>query len=773
MRYCKIRILVVAVLLLCCGIGFASSDNYFNVTQANRTLNKLSLQLANQNVTVKDLKHAVNVLTKLQVQAKLYINNAQGRLDAINQFWKESKGDLKDQAELTEAQKYLKDKAKQLTNRRSASRLFLLRSNEIVNTFRKTAQQLAAKKLLEVKPDFLQQMINSVGLTKKVVSQFNKKLFLTRSGLTALNIFNSIVLGVLLLCVILIGLMIKYFVRKAMQIKVAENFSEKLRSILLYIADKYSTYFLVFLVLAVFATVINNLPEQLTYLSWISYGLVAYIVSLIVICFLFYPFRAHSSITGISEDIARSLITRLKVLLDLLLISFIIYVLWQGQSLPSGVIALVRTIFITLLAINLVSISWLINRIPALFTEHQGLQFFINFVLTCSLAAILIAEWLGYQVLVTFVLQGIVLTLISVFVAWVLNKIVAAIMQNILKSGEGWQKTFRQYFGIKQHKVFFEFIFLNMIFYALIWGGLLLALLRIWVLSESSFVLLMNALTEGFKIGGIEIAPSRILSAFIFCIIIFLIIRLVRAVLGKRAREDIEQASQVAVAAIITYIGVAITILIGLLIAGVNFAGLAIIAGALSVGIGFGLQNVVSNFVAGIVLLIERPIKPGDRILIGGVEGFVEKIRIVSTQIKTLQFSDLIVPNSEIISKQVNNLMFRDFYYRVGITVGVVYGSDIDLVKKLMLEAADGHPEVVKGEGLYQPSVLFREFGSSALIFKLVCIIRNVNLHYAVESELHTKISKLFAENNVTIAFPQRDLHIKNWPKEKVPVETN
>jgi hypothetical protein len=437
MRYCKIRILVVAVLLLCCGIGFASSDNYFNVTQANRTLNKLSLQLANQNVTVKDLKHAVNVLTKLQVQAKLYINNAQGRLDAINQFWKESKGDLKDQAELTEAQKYLKDKAKQLTNRRSASRLFLLRSNEIVNTFRKTAQQLAAKKLLEVKPDFLQQMINSVGLTKKVVSQFNKKLFLTRSGLTALNIFNSIVLGVLLLCVILIGLMIKYFVRKAMQIKVAENFSEKLRSILLYIADKYSTYFLVFLALAVFATVINNLPEQLTYLSWISYGLVAYIVSLIVICFLFYPFRAHSSITGISEDIARSLITRLKVLLDLLLISFIIYVLWQGQSLPSGVIALVRTIFITLLAINLVSISWLINRIPALFTEHQGLQFFINFVLTCSLAAILIAEWLGYQVLVTFVLQGIVLTLISVFVAWVLNKIVAAIMQNILKSGEG------------------------------------------------------------------------------------------------------------------------------------------------------------------------------------------------------------------------------------------------------------------------------------------------------------------------------------------------
>jgi len=381
-----------------------------------------------------------------------------------------------------------------------------------------------------------------------------------------------------------------------------------------------------------------------------------------------------------------------------------------------------------------------------------------------------VAEWLGYQVLVTYVLHGMVLSLIGGFIAWVLSKIMTAILQALLKDEKGWRKSFRKVFGIKKNKAFFELAFLGVIFYVLIWGWYIIFLLKIWILSDTSSRELMFALTSGFKVGGIVIIPSRILSAFLFCIVVFLIIRLIRAMLNRRAQQKADKSSQVALAAIITYIGISITILIGLIIAGVNFAGLAIIAGALSVGIGFGLQNVVSNFVAGIVLLLEKQIKPGDRIVIGGVEGFVEKIRIISTQIKTLQYSDLIVPNSEIISKQVNNLMFRDFYYRVGITLGVVYGSDVELVKEFMLKAAQDHPEVVQGEGLYQPAVLFREFGSSALIFKLVCIIRNVNLHYVVESELNAKINQLFAENNITIAFPQQDIHIKEWPG-KVPAQ--
>lgn len=770
MKYRSIRILIITVLLLYCGLGFAVSNSYdyFNVKQATQTLNRLNLQLSTQkDVTVKDFKSAIGILTRLQDQANICVNTTQDRIETINQFWREAKVEEKEGAALTEAQKYLKDKKSELVELRSACRIFILRSNEVISSFSKSAQQLAAKKLLEGQPDFLRQMIASMGRIKEVKAQFDKKLFLTRSGVLELNTFNVIILAIFLCISILLGVFVKYFTGKAMQnIKMPEGFSEKLRLISLFVSKKYSIFFLVFLTLAIFATIIDNVPNQITYLSWISYSLVAYVVGLAVICLLFYPFRMRSNITGIAADIARPLITRLKLLLGLLLLSFVIYILWQGQQFPASVIALARTLFITLLAINLIGIFWLINRIPALFIEHRGLQIFINIILMCSLVAILAAEWLGYQVLVTFVLSGIVLTLIGGFVAWILSKIVTAMMQTLFEEGDGWQKSFRQYFGIKKHKVISELVFLGIILYILIWSSFLIALIRIWVLSETQFRALMNALMNGFKIAGIEIAPSRILSAFIFCVIVFLIIRFIRVILNKRAYKSVEQSSQAALSAIITYIGVSITILVGLIIAGVNFAGLAIIAGALSVGIGFGLQNVVANFVAGIVLLIERPIKPGDRIIIGDVEGFVEKIRIISTQIKTLQYSDLIVPNSEIISKQVNNLMFRDFYYRVYITVGIAYGSDVELAQKLMLQAAEEHPEVIKGDGVYQPSVLFMEFGNSALIFKLVCIVRNVNLHYTVRSELNIRVNQLFAENNVIIAFPQQDIHIKDWPAE-------
>lgn len=765
------RVLIIVLLLFSSAVFALSTDaDVFSISQANRTLNQLSLQLSNQNVTVRDLRQAISVLTRLHSRAQVCVNNAQDRIVTINHLWAESKGDVKKPGVLTEAQKYLLSKKNQLIDRRSGCRLFVLRSEEAMNAFSKTAKQLATKKIFEVKPDFFQQIVASVSLSKQIVAKFSRKTFLRHSGLKSLNMFNLTVLGVLLLLMILGGMGIKYFARKAIQVKVAESFTDKLRLITLYLSEKYSMLLLIALLLAAFFTFQNNVSGKITYLSWISYALVLYVVALIVVVFLFYPFHARSSVAGIAEEIARPLVVRLKLLFGLLLFSFIIYIVWHDQKLPAVIYAFARTIFITLLAINLISILWLANRIPKLFLEHYVLQFLINFIFTCGLIAILVLEWLGYQVLVTYVLRGIILSLIGGFIAWVLSKMMSAFLRTLLKDEEGWRKSLRDIFGIKKHKVIFELGFLGMIFYVVIWGWFLIFLLKIWVLSDAGFRALMIALTDGFKVGGIVIIPLRILSACIFCIIVFLLIRLIRVILSKQSYQGAGKSSQVALAAIVTYIGVSITILISLIIAGVNFAGLAIIAGALSVGIGFGLQNVVSNFVAGIVLLLGKQIKPGDRIVIGDVEGFVEKIRIVSTQIKTLQFSDLIVPNSEIISKQVNNLMFRDFYYRVGITVGVRYGSDTELVKKLMLEAAQNHPEVVQGDGIYQPAVLFREFGDSALIFKLVCIIRNVNLHYVVESELNTKINRLFADNGIAIAFPQQDIHIKEWP-DKVPAQ--
>ena len=168
-----------------------------------------------------------------------------------------------------------------------------------------------------------------------------------------------------------------------------------------------------------------------------------------------------------------------------------------------------------------------------------------------------------------------------------------------------------------------------------------------------------------------------------------------------------------ALAAIVGYIGFVLATLFALLLAGVNFAGLAIIAGALSVGIGFGLQNIVNNFVSGIILLIERPIKLGDRIIVGGTEGYVRKISMRFTQIETSQKSDVIIPNSELISQQVINLMYRNDYSRITLPISVTYGTDTELLKSVLLEVAQKNSAVIHNYPANEAKVEFKQFGAS------------------------------------------------------------
>jgi len=201
--------------------------------------------------------------------------------------------------------------------------------------------------------------------------------------------------------------------------------------------------------------------------------------------------------------------------------------------------------------------------------------------------------------------------------------------------------------------------------------------------------------------------------------------------------------------------------LIALAIAGVTFQNLALIAGALSVGIGFGLQNIVNNFVSGLILLFERPIRTGDWIIVNNIEGYVRRISIRSTQIQTFDRADVIVPNSDLISNSVTNLMLRDRFGRLRVPVGVAYGSDTQRVKESLLEVARAHPQVVQGSSIVaDPYVLFLSFGDSALNFELRAFVRDVGQRLTVLSDLNFAIDAAFREAGIEIPFPQRDLHI-------------
>ena len=213
---------------------------------------------------------------------------------------------------------------------------------------------------------------------------------------------------------------------------------------------------------------------------------------------------------------------------------------------------------------------------------------------------------------------------------------------------------------------------------------------------------------------GFTLEPLRIISGLLILAVLVSLTHVFKKNLAESwlRRTTLSRGAREAITTVSGYSGILLAILMGLSVAGIEFKNLAIIAGALSVGIGFGLQNIVNNFVSGLILLFERPIRRGDWIKVGNAEGYVRDISIRSTTIQTFDRSDIIVPNSEIISGQVTNMMLNDNFGRIILPVGVAYGSDTEQVMQILREVANAHPAVLKDRSDMKINVFFRGFGN-------------------------------------------------------------
>lgn len=226
------------------------------------------------------------------------------------------------------------------------------------------------------------------------------------------------------------------------------------------------------------------------------------------------------------------------------------------------------------------------------------------------------------------------------------------------------------------------------------------------------------------------------------------------------ASRGMDLGVRLAVGSLVRYAVLTVGFMIILQSAGVDLSTLTVFAGAVGIGLGFGLQSVVGNFISGLIILFERPIKVGDRIEVGGVAGDVINISARATTILTNDNIAIIVPNSSFISEQVTNWSYTDRDVRFGVPVGVAYGSDPEQVRDVLMEAAAAHPGVLRTP---KADVMLSEFGDSSLNFELRVWTREYATRPGVlRSELNYMIVKLFREHGIEIPFPQRDLHIRS-----------
>jgi small-conductance mechanosensitive channel len=271
-----------------------------------------------------------------------------------------------------------------------------------------------------------------------------------------------------------------------------------------------------------------------------------------------------------------------------------------------------------------------------------------------------------------------------------------------------------------------------------------------------------------FPASGITVAS--LLSLIFLFVLVVVAERVVRRYFITRllGRTHLEPAMQFALARVVGYTLLALGFFVSLQMVGVNLTSLSFLAGAVGVGFGFGLQNIISNFISGLIILAERPIAIGDRVEIGGVAGQVREISLRSTTVITNDNMAIIVPNADFITQRVTNWSYEDPRVRFRIPFGVAYGTDLPKLRKLMLEVAEAHPRALKEPA---PELFFVGFGDSSLNFELaVWSTESTTSPRRFRSDLFFAIEKKLRDSGIEIPYPQQDLHVRTVVGDARPI---
>ena len=387
--------------------------------------------------------------------------------------------------------------------------------------------------------------------------------------------------------------------------------------------------------------------------------------------------------------------------------------------------------------------------------------------MTVAGATVAIIEISGYSALALHIFLSTLTTVFIVILAWLLMLLVRGLLESALRNPYAQKVPFLR----TQATTIIDRTakLLNLIVLLLFCG----AVLQTWRVFTTSWDLIYRVLTFGVTIGETRITLVLVLAAAACLYGALIASRILQYFMMRDVftRRRVDPGIGLSITRLVHYAVVLLGVLLALVTLGFELTNLTIIASALSVGIGFGLQTIVNNFVCGLILLFERPVKVGDIIQLGEQWATIRNIGLRATTIQTFDRSDIVVPNSDLVTNQVTNWTLADRNMRLSLSVGVAYGSDVPMVLQTLEECTRENSHILKDPA---PFIIFMGFGDSSLDFQLRVWIDDIDYINVVRSELNQGIDRKFRERGIEIPFPQRDLHLRSVdPPVTMPLSTS
>lgn len=410
---------------------------------------------------------------------------------------------------------------------------------------------------------------------------------------------------------------------------------------------------------------------------------------------------------------------------------------FAGRNMVIAAVALF--LFVANLAF---SDPWLWRALP---DGWRPLRLLTGLIFGLNLIA-LVALLLGYYGAAAFLSYGLLGSALTLGAYALVRIAVRDGLANLAESPDSRFRIWRQSLGLSGPLSTTSHLLLGLLADILLFVLLVAGLAVSWGVGRATLISYTLELFYGVTIGPVTISLGNILAAVVVLVIGVGITRLLSGGLNTRLEQQsgIDPGVRNSMVTGLTYAGYLLALVAGVGVVGLDLSNLAIIAGALSVGIGFGLQNIVNNFVSGLILLIERPVKVGDWVVVGNREGYVRRINVRSTEIETFPRASVIIPNSELISQSVMNWTHRNRLGRIDIQLRLSYNADLDTARDVMMKCLTEHPDILS---MPAPTVIFREFEAGTLLFALRGHISDVEKRHVIESDLRYAIHKALKES--------------------------